>query len=158
MTDVGKRFASVRCLTSLACAVSSLAVAQDTTQLKTSPFGDAKSAKLRTLEAGAKALQSNAPVTGIDIYLVRFRSTKNHPEMQMEAHHYCHQMNQDFAQCVLFDSNTKSANRIGVEYIISETIFEFLPGGGGDIGIPAMARFCSGNRWRPASRRSRKSP
>ncbi len=28
----------------------------------------------------------------------------------MEAHLYCNQVNEDFAQCVLFDGNTKQAN------------------------------------------------
>src|SRR3954451_1766073 len=47
--------------------------------------------------------------------------------MQMEAHHFCRQVNQDFLQCVLFDGNTKDANLIGVEYIISERLFATLP-------------------------------
>jgi hypothetical protein len=47
--------------------------------------------------------------------------------MQMEAHHYCHQMNEDFAQCVLFDGNSASANMNGIEYIISENMFNKLP-------------------------------
>ena len=45
----------------------------------------------------------------------------------MEAHHYCKQVNEDFAQCVLFDGNTSDANMNGVEYIISEAAFEKLP-------------------------------
>ncbi len=44
----------------------------------------------------------------------------------MEAHHYCQQMNEDFAQCVLFDGNTNDANLTGVEYIISDSLFESL--------------------------------
>ena len=127
MIKFSKRFASVLCLTSLACVATPLVLAQEASQPKTAPVGESKSAKVRTLEAGAKMLQSNAPVKGFDIYLVGFHPMKDHPEMQMEAHHYCHQMNQDFAQCVLFDSNTKAANINGVEYIISEKIFESLP-------------------------------
>jgi Protein of unknown function (DUF1264) len=45
----------------------------------------------------------------------------------MEAHHYCHQLNQDFAQCALFDGNTKDAQLNGIEYIISEKIYKTLP-------------------------------
>jgi hypothetical protein len=45
----------------------------------------------------------------------------------MEAHHYCHQINEDFAQCALFDGNTKDANLNGIEYIISERLFNTLP-------------------------------
>jgi hypothetical protein len=94
---------------------------------KTVPMGEEKSAKTKTLEAGAKAFQSNEPVTGFDIYLNGFHPLKDHPEMQLEAHHYCHQMNEDFAQCVLFDGSTANANLNGIEYIISAKLFESLP-------------------------------
>jgi hypothetical protein len=105
----------------------SFAIAQEAVQPKTAPAGESKSTKTKALEAGAKVLQSNAPVKGFDIYLVGFHPMKDHPELQMEAHHYCRQVNQDFTQCVLFDSNTKNANMNGVEYIISEKLFESLP-------------------------------
>jgi hypothetical protein len=101
--------------------------AQDATQPKTAPAGEAKSTKTKTLEAGAKALQSSAPLRPFDVYLVGFHPMKDRPDMQMEAHHYCHQMNEDFAQCTLFDGNSESANLNGIEYIISEKLFESLP-------------------------------
>jgi hypothetical protein len=91
------------------------------------PAGASKSAKTRTLEAGAKALQSAAPLKPFDVYLVGFHPMKDKPELQMEAHHYCNQVNEDFAQCVLFDGNGANANMNGVEYIISEKLFESLP-------------------------------
>ncbi|HJV53169.1 MAG TPA: OBAP family protein [Noviherbaspirillum sp.] len=103
------------------------AQADDSVQRQVAPPGQPTSAKTKTLEAGAIALQGNAPVKGFDIYLVGFHPMKEHPEQQMEAHHYCHQVNQDFAQCVLFDGNAKDANMTGVEYIISEKLFDTLP-------------------------------
>lgn len=36
-------------------------------------------------------------------------------------------MNQDFAQCTLFDSNARNAKLNGIEYIISEKLFDALP-------------------------------
>jgi hypothetical protein len=45
----------------------------------------------------------------------------------MEAHHYCKNMNEEFTQCVIFDGNTDKSNIIGLEYIISEALFETLP-------------------------------
>lgn len=45
----------------------------------------------------------------------------------MEVHHYCRQVKQDFAQCVLFDANSTEANMSGMEYIISEQLFALLP-------------------------------
>lgn len=117
-------------LLSLAClagATVSAAFAQEKTQPKSVPAGEPKSGKTKTLEAGAKVLQSSSPLKPFDIYLAGFHPMKDDPEHQMEAHHYCHQVNQDFAQCTLFDSNTKDANLNGVEYIISEKLFAGLP-------------------------------
>lgn len=91
------------------------------------PPGARKTAKTKTLELGAKVLQGNSPLGPMDIYLVGFHPMKDHPEQQMEAHHYCHQVNQDFAQCTLFDGNGRDANLTGIEYIVSEKLFETLP-------------------------------
>lgn len=110
----------------VACTAG-FAVAQETSAPATAPPGQAKSGKTITLEAGAKLLQRSAPVNRFDIYLSGFHPMKERPEVQMEAHHYCHQVNEDFAQCVLFDGNTAKANMNGVEYIISEKLFNSLP-------------------------------
>jgi hypothetical protein len=91
------------------------------------PPGEDETAKTRALELGAKLLQRNAPLAPMDVYMVGFHPMKDHPEHQMEAHHFCHQVNQDFAQCALFDGNGRNANLTGVEYIISEKLFETLP-------------------------------
>jgi len=91
------------------------------------PPGADKSPKTRVLEAGAKALQRSAPLAPMDVYLVGFHPLKDHPEHQMEAHHFCRQVNEDFAQCVLFDGNTAEARLNGIEYIISEKLLERLP-------------------------------
>lgn len=112
-----------------AAALSALpaAQAQQHSAPKTEASGAAASAKTRTLEAGARLLQDKSPVQGFDIYLDGFHPMKDHPDMQMEAHHYCRQVNEDFAQCVLFDGNTAKANMNGVEYIISEKLYDTLP-------------------------------
>lgn len=91
------------------------------------PPGREETAKTRTLEAGAAALQTDAPLGPMNVYLVGFHPMKEDPAHQMEAHHYCSQVNEEFAQCVLFDGNTRDANLNGVEYIISERLFESLP-------------------------------
>ncbi len=64
----------------------------------TAPAGEPKTPKTRMLEAGAMLLQSTTPLKSFDIYLVGFHPMKDHPEHQMEAHHYCQQVNEDFAQ------------------------------------------------------------
>lgn len=101
--------------------------AKSDTTPQTKPAGETKTSETKILEAGAKLLQSNSPLKPFDIYLVGFHPMKDHPEDQMEVHHYCSQVNEDFAQCVLFDSNMANANLNGIEYIISEKLFAKLP-------------------------------
>lgn len=93
----------------------------------TEPAGDKKTLKAAVLGAGANLLQDVTPMKQFDIYVVGLHCAKPDPTMQMEAHHYCNQANEDFIQCALFDGNTKEANLIGIEYIISERLFDFLP-------------------------------
>lgn len=93
------------------------------------PPGESKTTKTRTLEAGAALLQTDAPLDQFNVYLDGFHAAKKDTAHQMEAHHFCKQVNQDFAQCTLFDGNTKKANLIGIEYIVSEKIFNTLPSG-----------------------------
>ncbi len=94
---------------------------------QTSLPGAPKTPATIALEAGAKVLQPNSPLHPFDIYVLGFHPMKDQPEHQMEAHHYCHQMNEDFAQCTLFDGNTSRARLNGIEYIISEKLFDTLP-------------------------------
>ena len=79
------------------------------------------------LQTGARLLQSAGPGGRLDIHLVGFHPMKEAPNEQMETHHYCHQLNEDLAQCALFDSDAQDARLVGVEYIISERLFSQLP-------------------------------
>ena len=91
------------------------------------PAGEGKGAWLAALEQGAHLLQSTTPLRGFDVYVVGFHCPKDQPHEQMEAHHYCKVVNDDLLQCVLFDGNTKEANLIGIEYIVSGRLFDTLP-------------------------------
>ena len=93
---------------------------------ETAPGAD-RTAKTGALETGANLLQAKAPVEKIAMYLNGFHVSKDDPKMQMEAHHYCNQANEDFAQCVLFGGNTAEARMTGIEYIISEKLYNTLP-------------------------------
>jgi len=105
----------------------SIASAAETHTPLVAPPGQEKNTKTKVLETSAAMLQTNAPLKGMDVYLVGFHPMKDDPTHQMEAHHFCHQINEDFAQCALFDGNTKEANLNGIEYIISEKLFNSLP-------------------------------
>ncbi|TFV61235.1 DUF1264 domain-containing protein [Geodermatophilus sp. DF01-2] len=91
------------------------------------PAGEGKGAWLAALEQGARLLQEATPLKGFDVYVVGFHCAKDRPDMQMEAHHYCRVVNDDLLQCVLFDGNTRDANLIGIEYMVSERLFGTLP-------------------------------
>ena len=91
------------------------------------PPGSPETARTNVLEAGATLLQDSGPVGGLDMHLVGFHPMKEDPHRQMEAHHFCRQVNEDFAQCALFDGSTADANLTGIEYIISEKLFDDLP-------------------------------
>lgn len=93
---------------------------------ETGPGAD-RTAKTAALETGANLMQAKAPVEKIAMYLNGFHVSKDDPKMQMEAHHYCNQANEDLAQCVLFDGNTAEARLMGIEYIISEKLYSTLP-------------------------------
>lgn len=93
----------------------------------TEPVGTTQTPKTTALEAGANTLQRHTPVDRLGVYLVGFHPMKDEPDHQMEAHHFCNQVNEDFAQCALFDGNSKEANLNGIEYIISEKVFKTLP-------------------------------
>jgi len=91
------------------------------------PPGAAETARTKTLEAGAIALQDKAPIEALNAYLDGFHFYNGRPEVQMEAHHYCSILNEDLTQCVIYDGNVKNAKIMGVEYIISGRLFATLP-------------------------------
>lgn len=111
--------------------------------------GRPKGARTRTLAAGSHLLQGHWPLDEFDIYLVGFHPMRDDPEHQCEAHHFCRQVTEDFAECVLFDGNTPDANLIGVEYIISEALFERLPAGERDFWHPHNGEILSGQLVAP---------
>jgi hypothetical protein len=43
---------------------------------------------------------------------------------QVHAHHFCSHVNEDFRQCIIYDSPNPDARLIGIEYIISEKLFD----------------------------------
>jgi hypothetical protein len=132
-----------------ACLASTAVLAQQTSEPKTAPPGESKSPKTRGLEAGAKLLQGKGPLNRFDVYLDGFHPLKDQPNVQMEAHHFCRQVNEDFAQCALFDGNTPSANLNGIEYIISEKLFNTLPAGERQYWHPHNGEILSGQLIAP---------
>jgi hypothetical protein len=110
-----------------ACLAGVLWIGPALAQQQPPPPGEERSTTTTLLETGAEILQAEAPVENLSLHLVGFHPMKHDPSHQMEAHHYCNQVNEEFAQCVLFDGQTEAARMNGIEYIISERLFEGLP-------------------------------
>lgn len=113
------------------------------------PAGAGKGAWLAGLQRGAKLAQQVTPLKDFDVYVAGFHPAKEDPAVQMEAHHYCRVVNDDLIQCVLFDGNTRDANLIGVEYIISERLFGTLPEAERDFWHPHNFEILSGQLVAP---------
>jgi Protein of unknown function (DUF1264) len=82
--------------------------------------------------ATAVADHGNAPGGGTPVdkfhaYLCAYHIAKKDPKFVVEAHHYCCAVNDDVHQCVIFDTNGKNARILGVEYIITDEVFQKLP-------------------------------
>lgn len=106
--------------------MSSAAFAAETSP-SAKPEGSRKSAKTKVLGAGAKMLQQKAPLDAVNVYLDGFHFHSGDMSQQIEAHHYCSQLNEDFIQCIIYNGNGKDALLMGVEYVISRKLFEGLP-------------------------------
>jgi hypothetical protein len=117
-----------RLLGTAAIAVGSCAraIAQQSAEDSGAIPGSEKSTKSTILEVGANILQTNSPISAINMYLNGFHFYADDMGRQIEAHHFCHHVNEDFFQCVIYDSNTTDARLIGIEYIVSERIFRSL--------------------------------
>lgn len=102
--------------TVLVCTAASCLARDAAPQVK--PLGGAKI---------ATTLPGQPPPAQLRTHLVGVHIVKTHPSMQMETHHFCRQVNADLAQCVLFDGNTPDANLSGIEYVISNKLFQQLP-------------------------------
>ncbi|HXH10738.1 MAG TPA: OBAP family protein [Alphaproteobacteria bacterium] len=116
----------------LTIAVMALALVVTLTLAATTPSapppGEPKTTSTQVLGLGAALLQSTTPVNQLDLYLNGFHFQHDRLDVQEEAHHYCAQLTEEFAQCAIFDGNGAKAKLIGVEHIVSDRLYRSLPG------------------------------
>jgi hypothetical protein len=117
---------SIACVTVAALFAMTGCSRENNTASPVTPPGAAETAKTKTLEAGAVALQNKPPVEALNAYLDGFHFYNGKQNAQMEAHHYCSILNEDATQCVIYDGNVKEAKIMGVEYIVSAKLFATL--------------------------------
>ena len=89
--------------------------------------GREESPRTQALDPGAAVLQAKPPIDAINSYVDGFHFYSGRLDEQMEAHHYCSNLNEDVTQCAIYDGNTRQAKLMGVEYIISGALFATLP-------------------------------
>jgi hypothetical protein len=79
-------------------------------------------------ETAGSIMQSLAPPKGHCMHISAFHPYADDPKRQVEANHYCSHLSEDVQQCIIYDSHdTNKARLIGVEYVISRTVFDTLP-------------------------------
>ncbi|KAK3165333.1 hypothetical protein QOZ80_1AG0031900 [Eleusine coracana subsp. coracana] len=81
----------------------------------------------QVLDMGAQLVQALKPVKQMKQHACSFALYSRDPGRQLEVHHFVSRLNQDVLQCGVYDSDKPSARLIGVEYIVSDAIFETLP-------------------------------
>ncbi|KAI3676779.1 hypothetical protein L1987_86392 [Smallanthus sonchifolius] len=79
------------------------------------------------LEKGAQMLQSFKPINQMSQHACTFALYSHDMTRQIETHHFITRVNQDFLQSVVYDTDDTTGRLIGIEYIISDAIFETLP-------------------------------
>src|SRR5690554_4682438 len=89
--------------------------------------GEEKTTESKILGVGADVLQDKSPLKKLNMYLDGFHFYSGNMEGQMEAHHYVTQLNEDVHQAIIIDGNGDDAKIMGIEYIVSERLFEQLP-------------------------------
>ena len=99
----------------------------DNTASKVDAPGTPAKVSTRALEAGAAVMQDKPPIAALNAYLDGFHFYNGNMKSQMEAHHYCGIVNEEVIQCVIYDGNLKDAKLMGVEYIVSGTLYQGLP-------------------------------
>ncbi|XAR66617.1 hypothetical protein NMG60_11012905 [Bertholletia excelsa] len=97
----------------------------------------------RVLDRGAQLLQSLKPVKQTKQHACTFALYSHDMTRQIETHHFITRLNQDFLQCAVYDSNDAHARLIGIEYIISDSIFETLPTEEQKLCTLMRTRFCN---------------
>lgn len=79
------------------------------------------------VDKGAQIMQSLKPVKQVRQHVCSFALYSHDMTRQIQTHHFLTRLNQDFLQCAVYDSDDSNARLIGVEYIVSDKIFDTLP-------------------------------
>ena len=79
---------------------------------------------------GQPAVADKAPIREILHCPLAFAGVhllKDLPEYSQVAYHYCKPVNDDVSQCVLYDGTGPDARLIGIEYLVSDALYQKMP-------------------------------
>lgn len=76
-------------------------------------------------EKSGEMLQNFKPINAIHCHLSAFHCYSDDRNRHVAANHYCSHLSEDFIQCVIYDA--QNTRLIGIEYVVSKSIFDLLP-------------------------------
>ena len=92
------------------------------------PPGSMKSMKTLAGEATSTTLQNFAPINGFNTNVTEILFPAGDRSMKpIKAYRYIRYLNNDMAQSVIYDSDDKNAKLIGVEFHITDKMYDGLP-------------------------------
>lgn len=73
---------------------------------------------------------SSNPACDHSMHICAFHIAKNNPRIIIETQHFCVPLREDLFQCILYETTPKGINPklIGVEYVISDALYQSLSG------------------------------
>ena len=80
--------------------------------------------------AGAAPVGTKAPIQEILHCPLAFAGVhllKDFPDWSQVAYHFCKPVNEDLNQCVLYDGTGPDAKLIGIEYLVSDAVYQKMP-------------------------------
>ncbi|GAB3341282.1 OBAP family protein [Larkinella ripae] len=78
-------------------------------------------------KTGSSDDESKTAVPNFDQHFSGFHFYNGHRAGQLETHHFCQKFSAHLTQCVILDGSGPNARLMGVEYIISDSLFRTLP-------------------------------
>ncbi|KAF7732874.1 hypothetical protein EC973_000150 [Apophysomyces ossiformis] len=88
--------------------------------------GEPLTTQSKAAGATTATVQPFDQLSGIKEHICGFHFYAHDATRFVHAHHLCSHVNEDFRQCVIYDSARANARLIGIEYIISEKLFAAL--------------------------------
>jgi len=83
--------------------------------------------KQKLLAKGAAVLQSFSPLKSFHQHVIGVNCYAGNTQRQIPVHTFCTQLGPEVYQCLIYDTDESDARLIGVEFMISRSLFEALP-------------------------------